>query len=207
MADPISLGVAVTGVGIAGATLALQGASSACSAYKVYHLKRKEKKQGPAAVQNTVAATQPAVVPAQNTVVPFGQVPPEVTSYNYGGSSSLNTIPNGMLTNGINGGNFAWGTIRTTESVCVENGRPVSWENKVELIQSAQHPPIQSLTPAGALSETTQFAYPAASQPQQLSLPMYNSGSKISPVQEIGPPPAYETTFVSVPRKRDRFRL
>lgn len=215
MADPISLTVAVAGVAVGGATLALQGASSA---YHAYDIKRNKKNKKQEAAPAVGYPSQP-IAPSQTSVNP----------YTYAGGP-VNALPNGLLTSGLNTDNSpGWATITTTETICMENGRPVAKESKIVLLQSSQYPQTQAAALPTNMLQTTQIPYAVASEskPPMINstaldskapmLPMHCSIAQGMPAhdqghwQQTAPPPPYqeypsfqEQTKAQI-RKRDRW--
>lgn len=212
MADPISLSVAVAGVAVGGATLALQSASSA---YKVYHLKRKGKKDAAVPAQHPTQQisqqqpTQQLPQPQPTQYIPQPQ--PEVKPSNYAGGK-VDALPDGYLTSGLNpDAGLGWATITTTETVCFENGQPVTKQSRVELTQAVQCPQTQPYAAPINMPQTTQKMQPMISDSKRPMLPPHCSIAQVAPAhdhvpwQQLGPPPPYEEPINAQNRKRNRF--
>lgn len=232
MVEPISLTVAVAGLAVAGTQLALSGASSAYEAYDIKRNNKRNKKQDAiAAVQgklptdgqsNSAANPTPASVPSQPTVNPYAYAVAQGNAY-----------PSGMVMNGFNAdGNQGWATMTTTEIICMQNGKPVTKESKLELLQSIQYQQMQASALPINMSQVNQMSsvvaldskppmpqsYPAVSDSKTPMLPMHCSIAPGVPAQnsaswqQTTPPPPYQAQInqpmvqTNQPmRKRDRW--
>lgn len=231
MIEPVSLTVAVAGVAVAGAQLAVQG-------HEVRRKKKNKKQEGVTAAQYPYS-TQ-TIVPSQSAVNQYtpGVGQANVLPYAYGGQA--NVLPNGFNMNGLNSdGAQGWATITTSETVFIENGRPVTKESKLELYQSAQYPqthpspsavpvnmsqqnqmpqsysipsdakPLMLPPPASDSKPPTHYSMPSDSKPPMLPLhctlaqEVPTQGQ--APWQQTAPPPPYQE-YVNAPTAMPRIR-
>lgn len=217
MIEPVSLTVAVAGVAVAGRQLALQRRDE-----------KRNKKQDALAAAQGIQGTSQAVVLSQSAPKPSQATAPAQPATNPYTSTGYqpNALPNAMIMNGFNAdGSQAWATMTTTETICMQNGRPVTKESKLELLQSIQYQQMQASTlpmmaNVVAVDSKPQMpqSYPAVSDSKMPMLPMHCSIAQGVPVQnsaswqQTAPPPPYEAhitqpmAHVNQPiRKRDRW--